>query len=462
MPILTAFALSVSASDKPLEGKRIAILATDGFEQVELTKPRQALLDAGARVDVIAPHGGTIQGMQHHEKGESVRVDRTLAEARELDYDALMLPGGVANPDALRLERDAILFVKGFVDGDKPIAAICHGPWTLIDAGGVRGKNLTSWPSLKTDLGNAGAHWVDKPVVVDGRLVTSRKPDDIPAFNKDDCRLRYWRVRACRAIAPQSSSRRGRSPRRGWAVMRSQPKVSPVYCTSCPLLSHEFCRILAQSFLIRWCMNFHILSFEGPDTYSRAGGIASRIAGLSEALAKKEHPTDLWFVGDPKAPGHEAQGALTLHRWCQWISRYHPAGVYDGENFKSEDYARSLPPFLLGNQLGASLSSNQHAVVLAEEWHTAEAVIHLDALLKLAGRRDDVTILWNANNVFGFDHIDWNRLKDAAVITTVSRYMRQIMMQHGVEALVIPNGIEASALVAPEPQEVKIFREQLA
>jgi protease I len=167
-----------------LLGKRIAILATDRFEEVELSEPRRALMEAGAAVDVIAPHGGTIQGMNHDDIGNNVPVDRTLDEARPEEYDALVLPGGVANPDRLRVIDKAVRFVRALYDQQKPIAAICHGPWTLIEADIVRGRTTTSWPSLKTDLKNAGANWVDCEVVADGGLVTSRKPDDIPAFNK--------------------------------------------------------------------------------------------------------------------------------------------------------------------------------------------------------------------------------------------------------------------------------------
>ncbi|HYD72687.1 MAG TPA: type 1 glutamine amidotransferase domain-containing protein [Candidatus Binatia bacterium] len=165
-----------------LAGKTVAVLATDGFEQSELTDPVQALKDAGAEVHVVSPKPGQIQGMKHDEKGDEVRVDKTLAEAAEADYDALVLPGGVANPDKLRLEREAIAFIRRFVEDGKPIAAICHGPWTLIDAGGVASRRMTSWPSLKNDLKNAGAQWVDEEVVVDNGLVTSRKPSDLPAF----------------------------------------------------------------------------------------------------------------------------------------------------------------------------------------------------------------------------------------------------------------------------------------
>lgn len=165
-----------------LYGKHVAVLATDGFEQAELEQPIDALRRAGADVELVAPKAGQIQGWRHHEKGRTVSVDRPLAAAQPASYDALVLPGGVMNPDALRLEAEAIAFVEGFVKAGKPIAAICHGPWTLINAGGVEGRTMTSWPSLEADLRNAGAHWVDEEVVEDRGLVTSRKPDDLPAF----------------------------------------------------------------------------------------------------------------------------------------------------------------------------------------------------------------------------------------------------------------------------------------
>jgi protease I len=171
-------------AQRSLEGVKIAILATDGFEQAELTEPRRALQEAGADTEVVAPKAGRIRGWKSKEWGDEVGVDSTLEDADPKDYDALVLPGGVMNPDHLRMEPQAVAFVKAFFDADKPVAAICHGPWTLIDAGGVKGKKMTSWPSLKTDLSNAGAKWVDEQVVADGELVTSRKPDDIPAFNK--------------------------------------------------------------------------------------------------------------------------------------------------------------------------------------------------------------------------------------------------------------------------------------
>jgi protease I len=172
---------SMSAS---LKGRRIAILATDGVEQVELTEPQKALKAAGAEVSVVSLKAGSIQGMNHAEKADSIKVDATLAEVSPEQFDGLVLPGGVANPDYLRADKQAVAFVRGFARAGKPIAAICHGPWTLIEADAVRGRKLTSWPSLQTDLRNAGAHWVDEPVVRDGMLVTSRKPDDLPQFNE--------------------------------------------------------------------------------------------------------------------------------------------------------------------------------------------------------------------------------------------------------------------------------------
>ena len=199
---------------------------------------------------------------------------------------------------------------------------------------------------------------------------------------------------------------------------------------------------------------FHILSFEGPDGYARAGGIASRITGLSEAIAEVGFETHLWFVDDPDLPGHENRGQLCWHRWCQWISRYHPAGVYDGEEGKREDYAASLPPFLLREVLLPHLRRGGRSVVLAEEWHTVDTVLHLDWLLRKAGVRDQVTIFWNANNTFSFDRIAWDRLAAAAAITTVSRFMKYQLWERGVNPLVIPNGLAADALVPPNRDAV--------
>jgi protease I len=167
-----------------LTGKKIAILATDGFEQVELTEPRKALDQAGATTVVISPKSGEIKGWKFKEWGDTVKVDQTLDDARADEFDALVLPGGVINPDHLRMEPKAVNFVREFVSTGKTVAAICHGPWTLVEADVVRGKKVTSWPSVKTDLKNAGATWVDQEVVTDGQFIFSRKPDDLPAFSR--------------------------------------------------------------------------------------------------------------------------------------------------------------------------------------------------------------------------------------------------------------------------------------
>jgi protease I len=167
-----------------LNGKKIAILATDGFEQVELLEPRKALDSAGATTVVIAPKSGEIKGWDMKDWGKKVKVDKVLDDANPNEYDALVLPGGVINPDQLRMDPKAVNFVRQFVSTGKTVAAICHGPWTLLEAGALKGKTVTSWPSLKTDLKNAGANWVDREVATDGQFITSRKPDDIPAFNK--------------------------------------------------------------------------------------------------------------------------------------------------------------------------------------------------------------------------------------------------------------------------------------
>jgi protease I len=172
-----------------LRGVRVAILATDGFEQAELLEPRRALDAAGADTEVVSPKQGKVRGWKMKEWGDEVAVDRALDAADPKDYDALLLPGGVINADALRMQPKAVSFVKSFFDDGKPVGVICHAPWTLIESGVVRGHRLTSWPSLRTDLTNAGAQWVDAEVVVDGKLVTSRKPDDIPAFNREITRL---------------------------------------------------------------------------------------------------------------------------------------------------------------------------------------------------------------------------------------------------------------------------------
>ena len=165
-----------------LDGLRVAALATDGFEEVELTEPMRALRDAGAKVTLVAPHDGQITGKHLGKEGKRLTVDRTLEGISATDFDALLLPGGVKNPDTLRQDERAVGFVRAFAESGKPIAAICHAPWMLVEANAVRGRRLTSYPSLKTDLRNAGAEWVDEPVVVDQGIVTSRTPDDIPAF----------------------------------------------------------------------------------------------------------------------------------------------------------------------------------------------------------------------------------------------------------------------------------------
>ena len=169
---------------KKLNGTKVAILVANGFEQVELTEPKKALEEAGAQTEIVSPVEDEVQGWHHYDVGDNFPVDVQLEEANPADYDALLLPGGVANPDQLRMIPEAVEFVKSFFDAGKPVAAICHGPWTLIDADVVRGRQITSWPSLQTDLRNAGAKWVDEEVVTDNGLITSRKPDDIPAFNQ--------------------------------------------------------------------------------------------------------------------------------------------------------------------------------------------------------------------------------------------------------------------------------------
>jgi protease I len=167
-----------------LQGKKVAILVADGFEQVELLEPKKALEEAGAKTEVVSPASEKVKGWNFRDWGKEVPVDVWIESANPDNYDALLLPGGVMNPDHLRMNPRAVEFVRRFVESDKPIAAICHGPWTLIEADAVRGRTITSWPSLKTDLHNAGANWVDRESVRDGRLVTSRKPSDLPAFNR--------------------------------------------------------------------------------------------------------------------------------------------------------------------------------------------------------------------------------------------------------------------------------------
>jgi protease I len=169
---------------RKLEGKKVAILVADGFEQVEMTKPREALNEAGAETKIVSLHSGQIFGMNHADKGDKFDVDLTVEEARPEEFDALMIPGGLLNPDALRSNEDALDFARHFFHEGKPVAAICHGLQVLISANLVRGKKMTSWPAIQVDMRNAGARWMDQEVVVDNGLVTSRKPDDIPAFNR--------------------------------------------------------------------------------------------------------------------------------------------------------------------------------------------------------------------------------------------------------------------------------------
>ena len=172
-----------------LNGKKVAILAADMFERVELEEPRKALEDAGAEVEIVSIHDGEIRGFDHFDPASTVQVDRTIDEVSPDDFDALMIPGGVGNPDQLRGDENVVSFVREFHAAGKPMAVICHGPWVLVEAGVVRGKRVTSWPTLETDIRNAGGDWVDEEVVVDGDLVTSRKPDDIPAFTREMTRL---------------------------------------------------------------------------------------------------------------------------------------------------------------------------------------------------------------------------------------------------------------------------------
>jgi protease I len=171
-------------ASEAMKGLKVAILVDEGFEQVELLKPREALDKAGAKTSVVSPQSGKVRGWNMTDWGETVPVDVRLDSAKPDDFDALLLPGGVMNPDKLRMQPKAVAFVRAFFDAHKPVAVICHGPWTIIEAGQARGRRIASWPSLKTDLRNAGAEWIDEECVVDGNMVSSRKPDDIPAFNK--------------------------------------------------------------------------------------------------------------------------------------------------------------------------------------------------------------------------------------------------------------------------------------
>jgi protease I len=166
-----------------LDGRKVAFVAADGVEQVELTEPWKAVKDEGGQPELLSVESGEIQGFNHLDKADTFKVDRTVSDADPSDYDGLVLPGGVANPDFLRTNDDAVSFIRSFFDSGKPAAVICHGPWTIVEADVVKGRTLTSWPSLQTDIRNAGGNWVDEEVHIDGNLITSRKPDDLPAFN---------------------------------------------------------------------------------------------------------------------------------------------------------------------------------------------------------------------------------------------------------------------------------------
>lgn len=172
-------------ASETLNGLTVAILVTDGFEQVEMTEPRQALDQAGAETQLVSPKDDRVKAWRMTDWGDEFPVDVPLGQARPEDFDAILLPGGVLNPDMLRMDENAVTFAQAFLDAGKPVASICHGPWTLIETGKLHGRRLASWPSLQTDIENAGAQWVDQEAVVDGNLVTSRKPDDIPAFNRE-------------------------------------------------------------------------------------------------------------------------------------------------------------------------------------------------------------------------------------------------------------------------------------
>lgn len=202
-----------------------------------------------------------------------------------------------------------------------------------------------------------------------------------------------------------------------------------------------------------------LLSFEGPDRYSSVGGLGTRETSFALALGEADVETTLIFVGDPALSPVEAFGrGVTLRRWCQWLSAYHPRNVYDGEAAKVEDYARSVPPFVVDEIVVPALAQNERVVVIAEEWQTAGAAVALDALLRARGLRDRVTILWNANNTYGFERIDWSALQRAATVTTVSKYMKFELAQAGVAALVVPNGIDEHLLDGPPRELVARFR----
>jgi len=208
---------------------------------------------------------------------------------------------------------------------------------------------------------------------------------------------------------------------------------------------------------------FAILSFEGPDPYSLAGGLGVRVGKLSTALAEQGYETHLFFVGDPEKAGLEIchEGRLILHRWCQWISRYHPHGVYDGEEGKLNDCVASLPEFVVEGLVRPCVEMGRQLILMAEEWHTAEAMCRVQELMEIRGLDKGSVLLWNANNTYCFDRINWPRLKQKAIITTVSRYMRQLMQPYGVEPLVIPNGIQQDMIKPVEQVCCDVLREEL-
>jgi glycosyltransferase involved in cell wall biosynthesis len=212
----------------------------------------------------------------------------------------------------------------------------------------------------------------------------------------------------------------------------------------------------------RPALQVHVLAFEGPDPYARAGGLATRVQGLTQALAARGHDAHLWFVGSPTAAGQEPMAGVLVHRWCQWISAYHPGGVYDGEEGKVADYGRSLPPFLFQHWLLPHLRDGGRAAILAEDWHTAGALLHLDQLLRQQGVRDRVALVWTANNLFGRERVPWEQLRANVRIATVSRAMRQRLCRFGVDAVAIPNGLSPAAFTPVDATVVRALRARLA